>query len=313
MRPTVCGCTCHRRCCAEVPSSCALKALPANADAAFSEAGASSSPAGAAVVPRVRAHRFDVVSVVTPTFCAHCGLMLPIGKKKTHRCKGTDGAMQRAGRSLGVRLCARAQCGGALASHAWGLGVGLAPSALSVGVPCPWGVSECGIACHPRCEQFLPELCSKEDGGAGDGASGDRPEKERRTARGLVANLFGARSRSSSTALLETLSPTSVRRAEAMVLSVSADDLASSRHASGGLSAGAMAPVSTSPTPLGALVAGSGSSSMTMPVLTSAQSSPMLFSAITASPAKMRHQPSRVRDCLDACRHVNCATRYATG
>lgn len=31
-------------------------------------------------------HKWDLVSVATPNFCSHCGHMLPLGKKRVHKC-----------------------------------------------------------------------------------------------------------------------------------------------------------------------------------------------------------------------------------
>ena len=90
-----CGCACHRKCHLDVKSKCTQAVAQGSAALAApvstaTDTGAAAADGGASAATALvaRTHRFEVVAVGTPTFCAHCGLMLPIGKKKTHKCKG---------------------------------------------------------------------------------------------------------------------------------------------------------------------------------------------------------------------------------
>ena len=89
-----CGCACHRRCCNDVKSKCTHPPpLLSPGEAAMAATSTPSSPVTEAATP---GHRFETVAVNTPMFCAHCGTMLPIGKKKTQKCQGRCFAAARA-------------------------------------------------------------------------------------------------------------------------------------------------------------------------------------------------------------------------
>ena len=72
-----CSCACHHGCAAQIAFKCAAVAQ----NPSF-EAGSES--------PNGRAHALDTVFVARPTFCAHCGGMLPIGRRRAQQCSGTS-------------------------------------------------------------------------------------------------------------------------------------------------------------------------------------------------------------------------------
>ena len=65
-----CQYLCHRRCCKHIHSKCITEMN------SLKEPEMYSFP-----------HKWEQVSVATPNFCAHCGYLLPLGKKRVYKCQ----------------------------------------------------------------------------------------------------------------------------------------------------------------------------------------------------------------------------------